>query len=325
MSPQAELRERAGGRGLAERVHLLACPACGSRLTSGPDAVTCASCGARYPVERDIVRFVGTDAFYEGAYDATIRYLPSQTWISRLGLYLVSTHYLHWVERYVPQGARLLELGAGGGVRFFAHHARATALDVSYQSLGRLDPGYELALQADALHLPVADGAYDAAASAYFYEHIATSDKPRLLEEVRRALRPGGRVVFLFDVASHNPLFRWLRRDEAKFHECFVEHDHHYGLQRATESLRGFEQAGFRVLDHHLANKTPLQYLAVYGWTRPYGHPVTTALAGAAGVLSRKPMFSKAYTAGLTLFDDLVEPLLPPDWARVMLVALERI
>jgi SAM-dependent methyltransferase len=325
MLPQAEPRENDHGRGLAERVHLLACPACRSRLAGGRDAVTCPSCGARYPVENDIVRFVGTDTFYEGAYQGTIRYLPAQTRISRLGLYLVSTHYLYWVEQYVPQGARLLELGAGGGVRFFARHARTTALDVSFGSLGLLDPGYELALQADALHLPVAEGAYDAAASAYFYEHIATADKPKLLAELRRALRPGGRVVFLFDVASYNPLFRWLRRDEQKFHECFVEHDHHYGLERATESLRGFEQAGFRVIGRHTANKTPLQYLAVYGWTRPYGHPLTTALAGGAGLLSRQPLLSKAYTAGITLFDDLVEPLLPDDWARIMLVALERV
>lgn len=44
-----------------------------------------------------------------------------------------------------PQRADLLEHGCGGGVRFFAHHARATGMDLSFQSLRRLDGAYHLA------------------------------------------------------------------------------------------------------------------------------------------------------------------------------------
>jgi SAM-dependent methyltransferase len=49
------------------------------------------------------------------------------------------------------------------------------------------------AIQADAVALPLADGAADAAILAYVLFHV--SDPPRALAEAARVLRPGGRVA----------------------------------------------------------------------------------------------------------------------------------
>jgi hypothetical protein len=161
-------------------------------------------------------------------------------------------------------------------------------------------------------------------ASSYFYEHIALEDRPRLLSEIRRVLRPRGRVVFLFDVASFNPLFRWLRRDAETFHQCFVEHDHHYGLETASANVERFEAEGFRVLSMHLANKTPVQHLAVYEWCRPYKSEAMDWVWRVSKLIAGSPNVNRAYGVALTLLDDVVEPFLPMDWSRIMLVALEK-
>ncbi len=308
----------------ADALARLACPLCRGTLRPEAHGLRCGACDRRFPIDRGVIRFVDADPFYEGAYDATIRFTPSGGLLSELGLYLLSTHYLWWVRRHVERGARLVELGAGGGVTFFSQHARTTAIDLSFGSLAKLDAGYELALQADALHLPLRDQSYDALVSAYFFEHVSPADKPRLLAEIRRVLRPGGRAVLLFDVACHNPLFRWFRRDAERFQQCFVEHDHHYGLETASANTELFEACGFRVLDQHLANKTPIQPLSVYTWAKPYGRPLTSALATAADFVSARPRLCQSYGVALTVLDDIVEPLLPSDWARIMLVALER-
>jgi SAM-dependent methyltransferase len=308
---------------LQNALKVLCCPRCRRSLEGSEVGLTC-GCGAVYRVDRGVIRFVSDDAFYEGTYAARIDAMPGRTLRDRLAFHIVNTHYLSWVRRHVPKGGRLLELGCGGGVRFFAEHARTTALDLSFGSLQRLDPRYELAVQADALALPFADETFDAAASAYFYEHLEADSKERLLPELRRVLKPGGRVVFLFDVLSGNPLFRFYRKDPVKFRECFIEHDHHYGLEPSTVNVARFERHGFRVRAAHLANKTPIQQLAVYTWSASYGTAATRALSRFAEVVSRRSALNKGYFAGVTLFDDLVEPLLPKDWARIMRVALER-
>jgi len=200
----------------------------------------------------------------------------------------------------------------------------AKAVDLSFASLKGVHEGYRLAVQADAMALPFRDASYDAIVSTYFWEHIRPEDKPPMLAEFRRVLRPGGRMVFLFDVASQNPLFRWFRRSPELYRECIVENDHHYGLESPEANLAHFEAAGFRVLAKHLANKTPIQHLPVYAWARAYDHPITNAASRLAGIVSARPILNRAYAVGVTLFDDLVEPLFPNDWARIMLVALER-
>ncbi|WP_411140808.1 class I SAM-dependent methyltransferase [Streptomyces sp. x-80] len=119
------------------------------------------------------------------------------------------------------KGRRILEIGAGAAQcsRWLAAQgARPVALDLSHRQLQHAlriadgaateaAGGTEL-VEADAGALPFRDGSFDLACSAYGALPFV-ADPVRVLREVRRVLRPGGRFVF----SVTHPI-RWAFPDE---------------------------------------------------------------------------------------------------------------
>jgi len=94
-------------------------------------------------------------------------------------------------------GRRVLDVGCGAGqtTRWLASQgALAVGFDLSFAQLALAPPGLRL-VRADAEALPFADGAFDVACSAYGALPFV-ADSARVMREVARVLRPGGRWVF---------------------------------------------------------------------------------------------------------------------------------
>ena len=117
------------------------------------------------------------------------------------------------------KGQRVLEIGAGAAQcsRWLAAQgARPVALDLSHRQLqhalriadGTPEEGDVELVEADAGALPFRDGSFDLACSAYGAIPFV-ADPVRVLREVRRVLRPGGRFVF----SVTHPI-RWAFPDE---------------------------------------------------------------------------------------------------------------
>lgn len=116
------------------------------------------------------------------------------------------------------KGRRVLEIGAGAAQcsRWLAAQgALPVALDLSHRQLqhalriaGGVAEDATALVEADAGALPFRDGSFDLACSAYGALPFV-ADPVRVLHEVRRVLRPGGRFVFS---VSH-PI-RWAFPDE---------------------------------------------------------------------------------------------------------------
>lgn len=115
------------------------------------------------------------------------------------------------------RGRRVLELGCGAaaGARWLASRgALAIGLDLSAGMLRHALAGADRSgvrvplVQADGLALPFADGSFDLVFTAFGAVPFV-SDSVRLMREVHRVLRPGGRWVF----SVTHPM-RWIFLDE---------------------------------------------------------------------------------------------------------------
>jgi phosphatidylethanolamine/phosphatidyl-N-methylethanolamine N-methyltransferase len=111
----------------------------------------------------------------------------------------------------VPRDGMGLEVGAGTGANFALHPpaARVAASDLSPRMLShaapRRPPGTAVAV-ADAMALPFPDGTFDWAAETLVFCEVP--DPVAGLREVRRVLRPGGRLAMLEHVRPAG----WLGR-----------------------------------------------------------------------------------------------------------------
>ncbi|HIP87431.1 MAG TPA: class I SAM-dependent methyltransferase [Anaerolineales bacterium] len=95
----------------------------------------------------------------------------------------------------------VLELGVGTGVNlpFYGARVRVTAIDANPQMLQRATRRRTQAsirfVQADVHRLPFADGTFDTVTGSLLL--CSVEAPPRVLSEVRRVLRAGGRLVLL--------------------------------------------------------------------------------------------------------------------------------
>ncbi|MFG2893330.1 class I SAM-dependent methyltransferase [Streptomyces sp. NPDC048248] len=169
------------------------------------------------------------------------------------------------------KGQRVLEIGAGAAQcsRWLAAQgAHPVALDLSHRQLqhalriadGAPGEGDVELVEADAGALPFRDGSFDLACSAYGAIPFV-ADPVRVLREVRRVLRPGGRFVFsvthpirwafpdepgpegLSVAASYFDRVPYVEQDETG-RAVYVEHHRTLG-----DRVRDVVTAGFRLED----------------------------------------------------------------------------
>jgi ubiquinone/menaquinone biosynthesis C-methylase UbiE len=157
---------------------------------------------------------LGTDRNYL----LTEQYKDASNLNARIALHArFSTHPLGW-HRWVfdqlelPPQARLLEIGGGSG-RLWAENAdrlpagwRITLTDLSPGMLAEARANLQTLSrfaceQADAQALPFADARFDAVLANHMLYHIP--DKPKAFAEVRRVLKPGGRLYAATNGSGH--------------------------------------------------------------------------------------------------------------------------
>jgi len=111
----------------------------------------------------------------------------------------------------VPEGSRVLEVGAGTGLNFpfYPRACTPACVEPSREMILRADarsdrPEGALLVQARAEELPFGAGAFDAAFATLVFCSVASP--ARAFAELRRVVRKGGRVALLEHVRPPNPL-----------------------------------------------------------------------------------------------------------------------
>jgi ubiquinone/menaquinone biosynthesis C-methylase UbiE len=169
------------------------------------------------------------------------------------------------------QSAADLATGPGTLALRFAHHVKwIAAVDLTPAMLlrareaakteGLSNVGF---LRADAQQLPIADGALDLCVTSYSLHHVP--DQARMVREMARVVKPGGRVGIIDILVPDTP----GASEAANRIEIARDRSHTRSLTR-REFLSLLDQAGLRLLDSKFEElqRSFDHWLHVAGWHR---------------------------------------------------------
>ena len=266
--------------------------------------------------------------FYEGAYTNSINYTPSNlTFISRFISWVARSGSVHHVINYLPQNSTVLELGCGGGVKFFGKFYQIIGMDLSSKSLQNASLDYEISVRGNALEsLPFPDNSLDGVISSFFWEHIDEEGKKFIFKEIHRVLKPKGKIVFLFDVETENPFIKKYKNiDPALYKKTFLDVDEHIGYTTPRENIRIASTCGFDELKSFYNEKTIFQEYSVntklLNWRSTF--PISRILLKINKLISGHKFIGKIYTIFLRILDASFS-FLPDSWCRTMTMILEK-
>ncbi len=103
-----------------------------------------------------------------------------------------------YLERYIPLGAAVLDIGTGYGD--FINNVRAgrkAAIDLSASAKQHLAPDVEFHVGSCTSMPQFASESFDAVFASNVFEHLSREELVAALEESMRVLRPGGRIVLM--------------------------------------------------------------------------------------------------------------------------------
>ena len=101
-----------------------------------------------------------------------------------------------YLASWVDPNAGLLDLGAGyGDFSRFAVASGKWALDLNPELIGHWEEDVQPLIQSALAPLPLASNSLGTVFASNFFEHFTSEDGARILLELRRVLKPGGRLI----------------------------------------------------------------------------------------------------------------------------------
>jgi SAM-dependent methyltransferase len=262
---------------------LIVCPFCKSELIEKTSSLFCQACDKSFLYREGILCFGEEDEFYEGKFVGTKDLTPDRGYgvrsiLKRINYYLnigaYEARFLTKSLARITNGSMLfniLDFGCGGGTSTLPSFGKVVGVDLSVSSLLQARSLYDQVYQIDGEYLPFPDGSFDIAFSSHVFGHIPLNQKPRVIGELFRILRPGGYLISSIECNSESIIYRRAQKYPGIFSKCYIEPHGHYGLELPEGNFRRFREAGFapiiEIADIHkgyLRPVTSYENLALY-------------------------------------------------------------
>lgn len=296
---------------------LLRCPAHHLPLTEAGGALLCPQCGAVGERKDGIASFLAKDdSFYEAKYNNRTRYMPrNDGFLATLPLRVVLQGYPNAIARELPAGSTIVEIGCAAGIDWFGKRYRMIGLDLSLTALRIASQTYAEVVQCDATRMPLDDASVDGVISSCLFEHLSPEGKDALLAECRRVLKPGGKLVFFYDIKTDNPVIASYRRRRPDLYQSsFLDSDGHIGYDTIDRNRQHYRDAGLRITGEVFHERTPLLPNSV--WQKLSLWPGLHGVMARVGRTLTSGYARLPSLAAIALTDATLGRLLPPRFAR---------
>lgn len=246
---------------------ILVCPVCKAPIqSSGAEAWACPKCGRPFTLNQGVLSFLSPEQrFNEGTYEAKqisnwsytanrrkkIKASRILTLLNSIRIALsMSGRRDRFFIRELKQRQRasldILDLGCGGGRHYFCDYGRVVGIDPVVELLHIAREIYSEVYQCSGFDLPFAGNSFDYVVSSDVVGHIDDKNKDRLLKEIHRVLRPGGRTVHCSEALGANPWWTFAQKYPDLFREHFVDKPGHIGMELPSKIRERFLKHGFK-------------------------------------------------------------------------------
>ncbi len=265
--------------------------------------------------------------FYEGKWTQPNRAAGwLRNWLVKKQRFLVRE--VREAARHSAHELTIADLGCGGGWDFLAGQGRVVGVDLSYSSLQNASRRYSAAALGTLTRLPLADGSCDVVISQDVLGHIPAAYKEVLLAEIWRVLKPGGRTIHYIETQSDDPLSRFARRHPDLHERHILAPEGHIGAELATSTFARFRRAGFAPLREQAVYKALIyveRFVQYFDNDYRDRAPWLSAALMPLRPVAARPVLRRLADGLITLGFELLDPLLPRDWAGGALVSYRKI
>jgi SAM-dependent methyltransferase len=241
-----------------ELFNILRCPYCGGKLLFSGGNLLCSDCKRRFSVKDGIPSFTSyRDKFYEGKF--TESYSFDKKFNSVILNYFKIIYDMVAVdksrERFFlknlskenlnEKNRLILDIGCGGGWQDLTKFGKVVGVDISLKSLRNASKYYDFVVHSSILKLPFPDGTFDIVFSADVIGHVHFKYKKRLISEIYRVTKRGGRSIHSIECDSNSLFYKWAKKYPDLFKKYFIDMYGHFGLELPTNVFKRFREAGF--------------------------------------------------------------------------------
>lgn len=218
---------------------------------------------------------------------------------------------------------RVLDLGCGGGWKLFTRAGRVTGVDYSLASLKAAAAIYHGVAVADLAALPFRSASFDTVVSSDVLGHVPFEAKGRVLAEVYRVLKPGGRTLHFIEAEGADPLTSFAKSDPELYRTRIIGPEGHEGIESPGATFQRFRDAGFRPVVETSAYRMvmyPGRVPQMYDNEYARRSPAVRGLVAFTKAITALPPLEAAGNLATALLLEVTDRVLPEQWGGGVLV-----